>query len=88
MEIILPDFNGAIEFLIDSVMQIYNALYLTFGNNAIWQLLGTHFELTIPNIFGGDDIVLKIGILTMLFSYGLTSFIMFSLWRWVKGAIK
>jgi hypothetical protein len=88
MEIILPSFNGAIEFLIDSVMQIYNALYITFGNSAIWQLLSTHLEFTIPNIFGGEDIVVRLGILTMLFSYGLTSFIMFSLWKWVKSAIK
>lgn len=87
MDIVIPAFNGAIEFLLDSIMQIYNAVYLVFNTSDIWSLLSTHVEFTIPNIFGGDDIVVKLGILTMLFSYGLTSLIMFTLWKWVRSAI-
>lgn len=87
MDIVVPAFENAIEFLLDAVMQIYSALYTVFNSDAIWSLLGTKVEITIPNIFGGEDIVGSWSILIMLFSYGLTSFIIFSLWKWVRSGI-
>ena len=87
MDIVVPAFENAIEFLLDAVMQIYTALYTLFNSDAIWSLLGIEVEITIPNIFGGEDIVGSWSILIMLFSYGLTSFIIFSLWKWVRSGI-
>lgn len=86
MDIIVPTFENAIGFILDAVMQIYKSLYIVFNSNTLWSLLGTKVEITIPNIFG-DDIVGSWSILILMFSYGLTAFIIFSLWKWVRSGI-